>query len=557
MKQALNDRLANLPIKRVVVLLIAVFFLLNFLWVKLDTKLPIIGDDARFLQGTFELYTPLKQGNLSETYRVWQQLFTDADRFPRTPLFAVLSVPTFLIFGVDEDAAIATNLLVLAINSYLLMLLINKLFPKLKKTDLKLLIVFSVIFYNLMPGVFGFARLYISENLQTTFVLLISLLLLKYATSRQLKHFFVLGVVFALAWLLRFIIALYLVVPLTVFIFQFVKARPKPLFIIKATTVFLIGFLPLALTWYGPNFTTYYEFAKYTSYGELTKYYSLGPVFDPRTIARFWYIIATWMMGWPFVATVGLTLAGLLFTFRNKVKVNYKKLVSSPLVFLALGPIPALVSTTLSEGKTARYFVPVLFFWAIFVAFLLVKLYLRAGLNSKLATAILVLIILLNLYPFVRTLVRFLPKLPLTEFGPSTSVYDNSTLDEERYRFFYDVWQQSNLEKFGDLRVYNTAEQTYFNDAELVWYGSERGFYLTNTAEFSRYSDLSEGKLEVDKADILIVETNPETRELWRQKFHELQEYALARKDIIELASKEMRDGSVMFILAGVSKYGE
>src|SRR3972149_8464162 len=346
--------------RRISICLILLFFLFNSLWVKLDQTAPIIGDDARFLQGTYELYIPLKKGDLQEFYRTWQNLYVEnTNSFPRTPLFALLALPTFLILGVSEDSAIITNLAVLALVSFVLMLLGEQLLLKrgkelkVKSTD-KLavanpwLLPLSVVLFNLLPGISGFGRLYMSETLQTFFVLLLTLLLLRYRSSIELRNFAKLGLLWSLAMLLRFIMPIYLLIPAAIFVYQQLKLKRKASYYLKALAVFFIAFLPLTLTWYGQNLQTYLQFANYTTSGELAKYTSLGPVWHPLTVLRFWYVIATWVFGWPFV----LLAAAVLLIRILQQKFKYFRQLSKRQLLLVIIPIPSLLAATLSDNKT-------------------------------------------------------------------------------------------------------------------------------------------------------------------------------------------------------------
>jgi len=237
--------------RRFSLVLILSFLVINVLWVKLDQRAPIIGDDPRWLQGTYELYQPLKEGNLQAFYETWQSLYVkNSNSFPRTPLFALLSVPTFLVFSVSEDNAIITNLIILAASSFILILLVEQFFPGKRS---RWLLPLSVLLFNLLHGVFGFGRLYMSEILQTFFVLLLTLLMIRYRKERVVKNYAKLGVLWSLAILLRFIMPIYLLLPTAVFVIEQLRLKQKFTYYLKALAIFAILFLPLTLTWYGQN----------------------------------------------------------------------------------------------------------------------------------------------------------------------------------------------------------------------------------------------------------------------------------------------------------------
>jgi len=559
--------LKKLGPRRVSIVLILLFFLVNSVWVKLDQTAPIIGDDARFLQGTYELYLPLKQGDFQEFYRTWQNLYVEnTSSFPRTPLFALLSVPTFLVLGVSEDSAVITNLVVLALASFVLMLLCEQLLLKKEKSAgaSNWLLPLSVVLFNVLPGVSGFGRLYMSETLQTFFVLLLTLLMFRYRSSTELRNFAKLGLLWSLALLLRFIMPVYLVIPMVVFVYDQLKLKQNTAYYLKALAVFFIAFLPLILTWYGQNLQTYLQFASYTTSGELAKYTSLGPVWHPLTVLRFWYVIATWVFGWPFVL---LALAALLIRLLQQ-KFKYFRQLSKKQVLLLMIPFPALLAATLSDNKTARYFVPVIGFWVLLIAYeinLVFSLLRKDGLIrlpnvlsrvsgnrvlGKAAVVTLVLVFLISLclsiYPYSQSVLTFLPKLPKTGLNYAAGPLNRSQVSRLRYQFFFQTYKQILMQKDlakdnSTLKTYLVPEQTYFNEAELVWYFTERGYGLNSLGEFTKYEDLQKGKEKINLADILIVETNPETQPLYYDKYQEIVAYTLESQKFLLVSSLDIQ----------------
>lgn len=511
----------------------------------LDKRVPIIGDDPRFLQAGYELSLPLKQLDFAKFASTWQNLFIHPERFPRTPLFALLSVPAFLIFGANEDVAIISNLLILALNSYLIWLLAKKLFTK----NADLIGLSALITYNLLPGIFGFGRLYMSETLQTFFVLLTSNLLLKYKSSKELKDFISLGLTLGLSWLLRFIMPIYLVIPLLYFGFEQLKLKQKPLNYLKKIAVLLIAFIIPVSTWYFKNFAVYWEFTKFTSSGELASFYSLGNVWSSITILKFWYVIASWVYGWPFLLSVVVLLATYIFFNRRHIlqsSTNFKlkkiksQVFARPETYLLLSFLPALISTTLSLNKTARYFVPVVPFTILLISILLVEIY------KKLSWKILIVLPII-LYPFLQSLLP-LPTLPRTKLNPATNLWKTST--EEYVPYSFVLSNLADIVKSNpEIKIYNAAEQPLFNDAELIWYASQNGITLLNTDEFSRYTDLEQGKIELALTDVIILDSDPEAGQLWSDKYQQIEQFIHQNLDTIILNELIMQDGSTMQIL--------
>ncbi len=542
----------KLDTDRIVLLLVAAFFSLNVIWVKLDRQVPFIGDDARYLQGTYDLYAPLKNGDLAKTWTTWQNLFISPQQLPRTPLFAALSVPSFLAFGPTEDIALITNLFVLAVNSLMIYYLVRLFFGDTKQA--KLTGILSVVLYNLVPGSYGYARVYMSETLQTFFVLLISYQLFKQQRKQAKPLFFLLlGVSFALAFLLRFVIAMYLVVPAIWFIIHQLKLRRKPAYYLQAIVLFLVGFAPVSLSWYGRNFATYYAFAKQTSFGSLTQYYSLGPVWSPRTILRFWYVIVLWIFGWPLLLVSVISAALFGVTNAAKIRKWLKTAPRSIYFYLAVLPLPALAATTLSDGKTARYFAPVIIFWLVLLARVIAGLLLQK--KRELAVAAMI-VVTFSAYPFAEGIIPRLPHIPRTNFNLAAARWDNTDRTHERYDFLLDFLSRYAPDKSVTSFVYNTAEQPRFNAAEMIWYATEHGYSLRNVDEFSRYSDPDAAYAKVDQAEVLIVESNPDAGELWREKYAALRMYALNHPEFFVVTKKQMRDGSVIMILQKNLTYG-
>ena len=82
-----------------------------------------------------------------------------------------------------------------------------------------------------------------------------------------------------------------------------------------------------------------------------------------------------------------------------------------------------------------------------------------------------------------------------------------------------------------------------------MWYGTERGFNINSLGEFSKYEDLAIGKEKIASADILIVETNPETSPLWEEKYRAIIDYALQQKDFVIVGSLELSQDNAQLII--------
>ncbi|MBW7953333.1 glycosyltransferase family 39 protein [Candidatus Dojkabacteria bacterium] len=513
--------------------LATIFFLGNLIWIYKDTGLPFIGDDSRYLQATYEMYSPIKDGNLSEAYNRWETLFIHPDRFPRTPLFAMLSVPSFLIFGVSEDIALATNVFVLFVNSLLLFCLTQILFKQKSKAQAVFAGLVTVLLYNTMPGFLGYARLYMSETLQTTFVLLIVLFVLKYGKKAGIKEFFVLGIVSALAILLRFLMPFYLLIPALLLIYLQISNKEAKVQYLRRIVAFLFGFIPLFLTWYGNNLAAYIEFTKFTSSGSLASFYSLGPVSDPMTAIRFGYIIVTWLFGWPaFLLSMFLLLVFIVRLVKKYKQINFKQLLLDKRVLLLLTPIPFLITLFLSESKTARYFVPVMALWLPLLSYLSIDMIK----NIKAAKYLVGFLLILIAYPFMQTIFGFLPRMPLTGMNPANAFYREQMSENLPYDFFLDAYKQFTDK---DYRIYNLAEQPSFNDAQLIWYATQKGVSIKNSHEFSRYTSLEDGYKELEKADIVVVTNNPEGDGFWIEKYLDIAKYVRESNDFMHLVTSE------------------
>ncbi|KXK26982.1 MAG: hypothetical protein TR69_WS6001001006 [candidate division WS6 bacterium OLB20] len=560
MRRLFSQLTGNRHVFTTVTIVTALFFFINVFWITADQRLPFIGDDARFLQGTFELYEPLSRGDFVGAYNTWENMFIHPDRFPRTPLFAALSVPAFLIFGVSENTALMMNLLVLAVNGILIFLLARKLFFGLPARQANAIGLLALVLYSVMPGAYGFARLYMSETLQTFFVLLLTYLFVRYRSSSSRTLFFATGVLLSLAFLLRFLMPVYLVVPLTYFIYWQLRQKKSWHTYVEYFVITLIGFIPFTLTWYASNFATYLEFARFTSSGELAQYYSLGPVSSPVTAVRFWYVIVTWTIGWPLTVFMLLQVfagaAAARSTVIRSVRHRFSSLnrfvdglLGSNLALIILTPLPMLISLTLNESKTARYFVPVIAFWILAAAYVAV----RTGSRSRIWMTGTLITAALCVYPFLQSVATFMPALPRTGLNEATGPYTRSEAFREPYSFVLSYYIPLEDEQ---PRVYNTAEQPLFNDAQLIWYASQQGVTISSSDEFSRYTDLVTGKAEVDEADFVIVTDSPEAGEIWADKYEQLREYVENNDRFFLAAQKEMSDGSVYSIYVRLEYLG-
>lgn len=532
--------------KKLVILLIVFFLLLNTFWVLSNNRLPYIGDDARWLQETNDLVLSFKTTGLTGFWQSWQTMFIEGtNSFPRTPLFTLLSFPAFLIFGANEKVALIMNLLVFALVSGLVYRGTRAIFRKhAHKEEIALL---AVVLLNVFPGYYGMARLYMSEILQTLLVVLLVFLTWRWRKVQSVKVYLLLGLLAALGVLLRFILPIYLVVPAFVFLWGQFKNKYSVKEIAIRLGLFLLGFLPLAATWYGPNFSTYWAFTQYTSTGELAEITSLGPVWSPLTWFSYFKVIALWHWGIPLL-TIVIGAFGLV-SFKLKKAVFTKILANKELLYLLLTPVPALIITTLSVNKTARYFLPVEFLWLIALSYLGVWLwYSLPQFKTGLRKGLLLLIALVLAYPFLQSVAVFLPRLPGTGYLSASGPYLKTDPSQEKYDFVSEfIGLLGDEVRRGD--TYLIPEQVKFNEAELVWYGTQKGLQLNSIGEFSAYSSLAEGIKKVGLAEILIIDTNPELAEKYYAKFTELKTYVLDDPNWHEVARQNFEDGSNMIIL--------
>jgi 4-amino-4-deoxy-L-arabinose transferase-like glycosyltransferase len=524
------------------------FFGANTFWVIADKQVPIIGDDARFLQATYDLSIPIKQGNFGEFWSIWQNLFMkNTAGFPRTPLFALLSVPTFLVTGPNEDAAIITDLIVLAVNSLLVYKLAADIFDKeygRKKAERIGLI--ALLVFNLVPAIYGFGRLYMSETLQIFFILLISWLLFKYQKDKRIWLYALIGFILGLAFLEKFVVFFYLAVQFIYYAVVQVKQKYGRTHYLKAAAIFLIPFILVSATWYYQNLLPYLTFARETSNGAIAEITSLGPVLSPVTVYRYWSVIALWDWGPAFLTVFVCTVAWLLYA--NRKQVFSKKTLTDPKIILFLIPLPSLLAFTLSVNKTARYFLPALAFWIILVAAMLLIAWQKK--NSALKTLI-VIFFVVNLYFFAATLLP-LPKIPLSGYMPGTKHFENTTASQSRYQFVLDYYLKNN-KPLAAKRIYNLNEETEFNDAELIWFFTQRNQPIATIGEVSLQHSIDEAKTKIDQADILIFETNPDVVTKYVDKYKQIRDSAALNINFAAIANRRFSNNSTFYILERIN----
>jgi len=502
-----------------VILTIAAFFLVNALWIKLDTQLPIIGDDPRWLEETYRMTEVVRTGDLGKIWEKWQTMFVEnTNSFPRTPLFTLMSVPIFLLTGPDENAAITVNAFVLTISSLLLYFFIINLFNGVKNK--KVIAVFAILLLNLFQGYYGFARLYMSEILQLFFVILICLYINLLKEKPTAKVWFGLGVLFALSMLLRFLMPVYLLLPLCYFLYYQIKQKQGLKRYLILILAFCIGFLPLFLSWYGRNLLTYWDFTKLTSSGDLAEISSLGPVFSLVTVAKFWKVIALWHFGWTLLATIGiifvLLVGKLRISFLNIFKGKNK--TKKALLMLFLLPLPALIVSTLNINKTARYLLPVEVFWVIFIAYFAALLW---KVSQKVGRIIIVGLFVVLLYQFIQSASTTLPGFPILGEIYTTNKYLKVDPKEEKYSYLYNYIAEE-LKPEQTAKFYLIPEQVQLNDAELIWYFRQKGYALNTIGEFSSYTSLSQGIGKIEQADYVIIDIAPVISEKYLDKYKEM-----------------------------------
>ena len=519
-------------------LVILLFFLLNSFWVIQDNTLPAIGDDARWLSETANLTQIVKSGDSQAVFDKWENMFVkDTNSFPRTPLFTAMSVPSFLVFGINENVAVITNVFVLAITSLLLSFFVEELFKN--NSNRSKISLFAIIIFNLMAGTYGLSRLYMSEILQTAFVILISFIYLKFKDRFSYKSYLFLGLLWGLALLLRFLMPMYLIVPSLFFLKWQLDQKKKFYEYALAIIVFLIPFLLTTLTWYGQNLTTYIEFTRYTSSGELAEITSLGPVYSPVTWFKYWKVIGLWHFGLPILIMAGVSLIINFFkTSKLKLLFAFKELY-----FLIWSFLPALVMTTLSVNKTARYFYPVEFFIVIIIAYLVYQVWAN---KNKVYKLIVLFLFALSFYPFLNSFITILPSIPYTNFMYSSSEYQVLDNDEQKYSFIIDE-----LKKYPYVEkdeAYLVAETPEVNDAQILWYAYQKGEKINTIGEFSLYTTLDEGKAKIDKADLVILHTGLSFEEKYMQKYLDALKYVKSNPAFELVSDKEYYDSSSIMI---------
>jgi len=519
-------------------LVILFFFLLNCFWVIQDNTLPAIGDDARWLSETANLTHIVQSGDSQAIFDKWQNMFIkDTNSFPRTPLFTALSVPSFLIFGVNENVAIITNVFVLAITSLLLAFFVEELFKN--NSNKSKISLFSILIFNLMAGTYGLSRLYMSEILQTAFVILISFVYLKNKENFSYKSYLLLGFLWGLAFLLRFLMPMYLIVPSIFFLKWQLNQKKKFYEYALAIIVFAIPFLLTTLTWYGQNLTTYIEFTKYTSSGELAEITSLGPVYSPITWFKYWKVIGLWHFGLPILLMGGVSLIINYFkTSKIKLLFAFKELN-----FLILSFLPAFILTTLSVNKTARYFYPVEFFIVVIIAYLVFQVWAN---KSKVFKLFVLFLFALSFYPFIDSIIKVLPNIPYTNFMYSSAEYQSLDVDEQKYSFIIEELKKYPYQEKDE--VYLVAETPELNDAQILWYASLKGEEIKTIGEFSLYTTLDEGKAKIDKADIVILHVGLSFDEKYLQKYLDALEYIKSNTAFELVSNKEYTDSSSILI---------
>jgi len=495
--------------------MVFVFFLLNTLWISVDNQLPMIGDDARWLEETNRLTQTIKTGDVGLIWQKWQDLFIkDTNSFPRTPLFVLMSVPVFMVVGPSENSAIIFNAFVFALSCILSYFFCVKIFENNKNKE-KIGLV-TVLLFNLFPAHYGFARLYMSEVLQTFFVIGTSFFIYHNLNKFSLKTWFGLGVFLSLAMLLRFIMPIYLGLPVIYFAFRQYKIIKKAKknqglkYTVLVGFVFLLSFLPIFLSWYGKNLITYWEFTKFTSSGELAAISSLGPVFSIVTVLKFWKIIALWHFGWPLLAVIFGMIAILLIK-KPKIKKNFLKHIFTSnqdnkiLLALFILPLPALITATLSLNKTTRYYIPVEFFWIIVFAFLFVCAWEHKRKTIK--VYIIVSMIFLS-YQYMQAFLPNVRLLPQTGLIFSIGHYVSSDNVQNKYDYLYKFFKFE-LQNNKEAKIYLVPEQTTLNDAELIWYFTQKGERLNTIGEFSAYHTYEQGLAKVEETNYVIVNTKP------------------------------------------------
>ena len=442
--------------------------LLDVVWIRQDTAPPRMFDDSVYLTESVDLYNVLREHGVVRF--LGASLTPAAGAHP--PMIKVLPVPIYLVLGPGTDAALYGYTLLIPVFCVYLFLLGRELTGR----DQPALL--AVIVTCLFPLTHGMWR-----NLMVEFGTAVATVgclyhLVKSSDFRASRHTLLMGAFLGWGLLWKISFPLFVAGPFGLILVRAWRSHEQEGVRFPARNVLLALLVAVAVAgpFYGHSGIAVLQWLVLHFTPERTNHWSLGPVFSPRTIVRYWLLVINGAISCFFFGL--LCLAGVLY---GRTLRSLRPFATSFLLAWFLLPFGVL---SLHPLKEVRHLLPAL--PAVGLATAMLTASLIAPMQRGLQIAILAALSVWPLYMFASSSfdLIFLPRKDI-RLGPlvlSTADVEKASLEwMPTYTFpanptKWPTWETlqaiSNRVVAGHpARVHVAGANPYFNGLVLAYEG--------------------------------------------------------------------------------------
>ena len=355
---------------------------LDATWISQSEAPPRMWDDAGYLKASVSLFNTLQTEGLIAFLR---ECTTPAREHP--PMMKILPIPAFLLLGPGYNQALYAYLGLIVVFCVYLFLLVRELFRR------EPLALCAVVIACAFPLTFGMWRNVMTEFGTATAVVaaLYHLVRSEWLTVR--RHVVLFAVFFAVALLWKLSGPVFLIPPLMYVVARRVRVAlaggvASLLPLVREGAIIGGVVLIVAGPFYVRSGRTVLQFARMATDPASVQMWSLGPVFSPWTVLKYWLSIVNWGVS-PYFFVLGIALVIVLALRRTVPRAS-----ADQWWFLAAWLIPPLLFFSFQELKEIRHVLPSYPAIAVILALLLER-----ALDGMKRSAQIALVTVLSIYP--------------------------------------------------------------------------------------------------------------------------------------------------------------
>ena len=335
-----------------------VFFILcllavNIRWLKWNTA-PPAWDQSGYLENSQVMYHALTERGLAGFGKAYTIAFWGVS----APLFSLLPIPFYLIFGNTTKVVYIPNLIFLILFNVYLFKLVNLL------TKNRAAALLACLFSSTFPLLIAGSRDILVEYFTTTMTVIFIYYLLLNKNFQNKKYNVLLGALLGFGLLFKALFPLYIALPTLYILYLALKEKrnfyDKTIWKSVGLILAVGGFL--AATWYYKNILYVAHFAYLASFGAMAKDYSMQ-------VKNFSLLFINY--GLSVYYSVLLVLAGFIFLIK---KIKGKEKIFSFNFWLLLFWFLPTVIYFIATNKTLRFLTPFIPVFGIALAIFLAQI---------------------------------------------------------------------------------------------------------------------------------------------------------------------------------------